>query len=71
MKYKCSMADWRLIRSGGVRAHAEVTQESCRRSDVTRKVVEEVEFSSPIGEYGVEGVSRVVPSGSMVVIYEC
>jgi len=63
---KCSMVDWRLIRSAGVRAYAEATQVSRRRSDVTRKVFEADEFSSIIGEYGVEGVLYGGPSGSMV-----
>jgi len=41
---------------------------SCRRSDVTREIVEAVEFSSPSGGYGVEGVLRVGPSGLMAPI---
>jgi len=69
------MIDWWLLRSAGVPSYTEVTQVSRRRSDVmqkvgchTQKVVEAVEFSSPIGEYGVEGVLHVGPSGLMAPI---
>jgi len=38
-----------------------------KMSSVVVTVLEAVEFSSPISEYGVEGVLRVNHSGSMAV----